>query len=138
MRGALLLAAVALLPGCAMIDGLTGGGCDATPFFVSVNTPIPDNNPTGVSSSVNVGPGAVDGVTISIDTDHLYPSELNYELSHNGFFVTLDGEGEHDVDDFDGSSAQGTWTMRIYDDVGADAGYWFSWEIAVCVEGGGG
>jgi subtilisin-like proprotein convertase family protein len=121
-----------------MIDGLTGGGCDGTPFFQSVNQTIPDNDFTGISSSVNVGAGIVDGVTVSNDTFHAYPGELNYELSHNGFVVTLDGAGEHDVDDFNGMQAQGIWTMRIYDDVSADAGTWYSWEIAVCVEEGSG
>jgi subtilisin-like proprotein convertase family protein len=135
MKAALVLLLV-MLPGCAMIDGLTGGGCDATPFFQSVNQTIPDNNLTGISSSVNAGPGIVEGVTVSNDTYHVYPNELNYELSHNGFFVTLDGSGEHDVDAFDGMQAQGLWTMRIYDDVGADVGTWYSWEIAICVEGG--
>jgi subtilisin-like proprotein convertase family protein len=123
--------------GCALYDGLTGGGCDATPFFVSVNQPIPDNNLTGVSSFVTAGAGGIDGVTVSTDTQHLYPGELNYELSHNGFFVTLDGEGSHDVDAFDGMQAAGPWTMRIYDDVAADEGYWYSWEIAICVGEGG-
>jgi hypothetical protein len=138
MRAALLL--VPLCSGCALYDGLTGGGCDATPFFVSVEQPVPDNNLTGVSSFVTAGPGAIDGVTVSTDTQHTFPGELNYELGHNGFFVSLDGEGSHDVDAFDGMQAEGPWTMRIYDDVAADEGWWFSWEIAICVgegEGGG-
>jgi subtilisin-like proprotein convertase family protein len=129
--------AVALLAapasGCALYDGLTGGGCDATPFFVAVDQPVPDNNLTGVSSFVTAGAGTIDGVTVSTDTEHLYPGELNYELTHNGFFVTLDGEGSHDVDAFDGMQAEGPWTMRIYDDVAADQGYWYSWEIAICI-----
>jgi subtilisin-like proprotein convertase family protein len=126
-----------LASGCAMIDGLTGGGCDATPFFVAVDQPIPDNNGTGVSSFVNASNGTIDGVTVSTVTEHVYPGELNYELSHNGFFVTLDGEGSHDVDAFDGMSAGGSWVMRIWDDVAADEGYWYSWEIAICVSEGG-
>lgn len=124
--------------GCAMVDGLTGGGCDATPYFVSVNQTIPDNNLTGVSSFVNTGSGTIDGVTVSNDTYHLYPGELSYELSHDGFFVTLDGAGSHDVDAFDGMSAEGSWVMRIYDDVSADTGTWYSWEIAICVAEGSG
>jgi subtilisin-like proprotein convertase family protein len=134
----ILVLLASLGSGCAMIDGLTGGGCDATPFFVAVNQTVPDNDLNGISSFVNAGPGTVDGVTVSTDTYHVYPNELNYELSHNGFFVTLDGAGSHDVDDFDGMSAAGSWVMRIYDDVGADTGTWYSWEIAICVEEGSG
>lgn len=133
MRAAILLAS-GLLPGCALYDGLAGGGCDATPFFQPVNQTVPDNNLEGISSSVNASFGIVSGVTVSADTEHRYPGELNYRLIHNGFFLDLDGEGPHDISEFDGMQAEGVWTMQIFDDVNLDAGTWYSWELAVCVE----
>jgi subtilisin-like proprotein convertase family protein len=133
---AVTLLTTLLVPGCALYDGLAGGGCDGEPFYQPVNLTIPDNNPTGVSSSVFATGGPVDGVTIYVDTEHRFPGELNYQLSHSGYSVFFEEDGSHDFTDFDGVLADGEWRLTIWDDVGADEGYWYYWEIAVCTSGG--
>jgi subtilisin-like proprotein convertase family protein len=37
----------------------------------------------------------------------------------------------------DGKAANGTWTLRIYDDAGSDTGTLNSWSLVVCTAGGG-
>ncbi|MFO0974191.1 MAG: choice-of-anchor tandem repeat NxxGxxAF-containing protein [Phycisphaerae bacterium] len=73
-------------------------GCDvhATPPATtdyasgSVNLPIPDNNPTGVSHSISV-PGAltVADVNVKLNITHTYDADLTVSLTHNGTTRTL-------------------------------------------------
>ena len=159
-------------------------GCAATTttFANSTATPIPDNDPTGISPTVSVtgvGPYVYD-VNVTVNITHTFASDLDYTLtSPAGTVVTLstDNGGSNDnvfapttfddsanpgsaipyvtapnqvVDNtyvnltaatsltpeeplgaFIGEDPNGTWTLHVIDDAGADTGTLNSWSIDV-------
>lgn len=102
---------------------------------------IPDNSPTGASSTITVaGAGAISSVAVTVDIQHSYRGDLRLELVHAGRTVTLldrQGAGEDDirqtfsVADWNGAEAMGDWTLRVVDTVRADTGTLRSWSIQI-------
>ncbi len=102
---------------------------------------IPDNNPAGVSSIINIADGATVGsVVVHVDITHTYSGDLVLKLEHGGAEETLqnrEGGSTADVDRdflptaFDGLQAQGDWTLTVSDHAGADTGTLNSWSIRI-------
>jgi subtilisin-like proprotein convertase family protein len=111
---------------------------------------IPDNNPTGVSSVINVtGSGAVvsEGFNVDINLTHTYISDLRVRLiSPSGTSIYLHNRTGGSADDiignypdtltpaqslsaFWGEPLDGEWTMVVSDHAGLDTGVLHSWGI---------
>jgi C1A family cysteine protease len=106
---------------------------------------IPDNDETGVSSTVDVTEtGTIAGVTASVDISHSYSGDLSALLIHpSGEFAILfeaDASGDDDivetfqVGDFDGMSTQGTWELNVWDEANLDSGTLNSWTLKIETE----
>jgi subtilisin-like proprotein convertase family protein len=110
-------------------------------------TAIPDNNPTGVTSVMAVGPSfTVASVEVSVNIPHTYIGDLIVELRHGATNVRLhnrSGGGAdnlvrnypsvHAVDgpgslaNFAGSLSDGNWTLFVSDVAGQDVGNIAQW-----------
>lgn len=54
------------------------------------STPIPGTNPVGIDVEINpVSTEIIESLTVSVVTDHTYPGDLIFKLSHAGTEVTL-------------------------------------------------
>lgn len=93
---------------------------------------IPDNDPTGVTSTLEVTEaGTLSSVAVDVEITHSYRGDLLVTLEKGDTVVTLhDREGAgaddvvrtFDVTDFNGEDAAGTWALRVVDSANADTG----------------
>jgi subtilisin-like proprotein convertase family protein len=94
--------------------------------------PIPDNNPTGVTSTVLVGPGApISRLEITTRAQHPVSSQLTVTLTApNGATTTVSNEAgarnfvttSQSISAFNGVNRTGTWRLRVVDSAGRDTG----------------
>jgi hypothetical protein len=117
----------------------TSGG---TTFTNDVPLAIPDNDPAGVSSTIEVPAeeGQVAGVTVTVEIEHTYRGDLRVSLEHGGRSVTLhanEGGNAQNLSltqaltQFDGLRAEGPWTLRIADTARLDVGRLVRWSITL-------
>jgi subtilisin-like proprotein convertase family protein len=109
---------------------------------------IPDNNPGGISDSVEIaGTGSVREVRVFVDITHTYVGDLRVALrSPSGREVTLhnraggpsdnllrtyDATTAPDLASLVGESTAGLWTLRVSDLAGRDIGKLNRWELHV-------
>jgi subtilisin-like proprotein convertase family protein len=102
---------------------------------------IPDNNETGVSSTISVTTDATIGsLQVEVDITHTYAGDLVVTLVNGSTEKVLsnrEGGGADDirrtfeVTDFNGRSARGTWTLRVADRAGTDTGTLNRWALTV-------
>lgn len=118
----------------------------------SVDTPtaIPDNNSTGITSTINVnGVGTITDFTVSVSITHTWRGDLTVQLtSPSGTTVTLHNREGRDQDDvvitnadlaaFDGETASGAWQLRVRDLAGQDLGTLQGWGFTLAASCGGG
>jgi subtilisin-like proprotein convertase family protein len=110
----------------------------------STDTPvaIPDNDPTGGSSTISISDNApIAGIAVDIYITHTYRNDLKMYLSDGttevlfnlGTVANNSNGDEHyyyeEVTDFNGGSSAGPWTLRIEDNAGQDVGTLDSWTI---------
>lgn len=109
----------------------------------AVNLPIPDNNATGLTRTVNVASAmVVESVEVVLNADHNYVGDLQIELtSPNGTVSLLAKKRLDSQDDLVnyvfttvrcwGEDAAGTWTVKIAD-LGANvAGTWIDFSLRI-------
>ncbi len=118
---------------------------------VSPATAIPDNDPAGISSIVNVSEqGVVKNITVDLNIEHSYIGDLRVLLiSPAGEVVMLhDREGgssdniknNFNIDTLPALNAfisdqiQGDWTLRITDSARIDTGTLVSWGLKFAVQ----
>ena len=122
-----------------------GGGGTCTGNFVSTNVPksIPDNNATGVSSTLTAsGTGTVSSATITLHITHTWRGDLSGTLrSPSGTTVTAFARpSANDSNDnivltnaalsgVAGLTGAGTWTLTVVDHAAADVGTIDSWSL---------
>ena len=113
---------------------------------------IPDNNQSGVSSSVQVSGGSVTALSVSVSITHTWRGDLIVSLtSPSGTTAVLHNRGGGNADDlvlndmaladFSGEPSSGAWTLNVSDRAGADLGTLESWSLSLntqCQGGGGG
>ncbi len=102
---------------------------------------IPDNDPDGVTSTIEVPDSlAIGAAEIEIDLTHTWIGDLRIEVSHGDVTqVIWDRAGSSDDDiratfpvaSFSGADAAGTWTVRVSDNANADTGVLNSWAVVV-------
>ena len=117
----------------------TGGGSQQSVFSNTTNVNIPDNNPTGATSSISVNrTGASNSVKITYNIVHTYIGDLKVQLiDPTGVVSTLRSNTGGSANNINESktvnkgstSATGTWKLKVIDSAGADTGYINSWSI---------
>jgi len=100
---------------------------------------IPDNNPAGVTSTIDVSDTAVIGsLKVRVDISHSYIGDLTVELRHGGKTVVLHNRAgggddnlveEYMVSDFIGESISGSWELFLADKANIDTGSLNKWSI---------
>lgn len=136
MRAAFVAAALAMSSsGCALYNGAFGV-CEGLGFSAQVNQSIPDNNDSGITSTISLPvSGLPDGIGLRLEIDHSYESDLQVRLSHNNIIIEIDDVGDHGpFHEFDSTDAGGVWLVNVADTIVADTGYWTDWEITICGE----
>jgi hypothetical protein len=118
-------------------DGPSGGGSATYSVLDDLNwqpLPIPDNNPVGISSTINISDNhQITGLTVALDISHQRSSDLQVVLaSSNGVQVPLSNfSGGNSVSDFNGSTSTGDWTLEVIDTRNRKEGTLNSWSITV-------
>ncbi|AOE49532.1 S8 family serine peptidase [Kangiella sediminilitoris] len=103
---------------------------------------IPDNDPTGINSIINVGMAlTITDLTVNVDISHTYISDLVVTLtSPLGQTVTLhdktggsadDLVATYSLDQYDLTEAYGDWVLNVSDNVGADTGTLNNWSMEI-------
>lgn len=116
--------ACSMLPACTVSDELIFAG--------EGGLAIPDNDPVGVASVINVEDSAdIAQLAVDVDIRHTYRGDLRVTLHHNGEAVTLhDRTGfgandlveTYDVADWVGEDMTGEWKLVVVDLAGFDTG----------------
>jgi Zn-dependent metalloprotease/subtilisin-like proprotein convertase family protein len=118
---------------------------------VSPNMPIPDIDPTGIQSSINVSEqGLLNDISVSVNINHTYIGDLTVTLiSPLGESVILHHrEGGHNKDiiktydldstpalrTFIGDQIQGDWILQVADHARIDTGFLRRWEVKLVVQ----
>ncbi len=102
---------------------------------------IPDNDSGGVDSTITItDAGTISSLAVTVNITHSYRGDLRVHLIKDDQEVVLadrEGGSQHDlmktfsVDDFDGDSIQGEWTLRVSDNARADTGTLEGWSMEV-------
>ncbi|MFU8803166.1 MAG: proprotein convertase P-domain-containing protein [Bradymonadaceae bacterium] len=104
---------------------------------------IPDNNPVGASSTIEVTEGGtIMGMKIDLEIRHTYRGDLVVELIRNDqYVVVFDGRRESNradsdvlingqsIDGYQGQDAAGTWQLFVRDTAAIDTGDIKSWSL---------
>jgi hypothetical protein len=107
----------------------------------TVNTAIPDNNATGISSAATV-PAGTSGtkVSVAVNVAHTYIGDLQVTLSHGSQTWTLHNNTGSSADNIlttytpspaATGSLTGLWTLKVVDSVAEDVGTLTSWSVTV-------
>jgi subtilisin-like proprotein convertase family protein/subtilisin family serine protease len=108
------------------------------------NTPvsIPDNNPTGITSTINVPEGlTIADLAATVNITHTFIGDLVVTLrSPAGTTATLHSQTGGSTDNlnqtfalsaFNGQNAAGTWTLSVSDRASIDVGTLDSWSLSI-------
>jgi hypothetical protein len=132
---------------CDDADCASAPACASNPtvrmYTSSPNLSIPDNDPTGVSDTIDVSDtGTVGSVKVTVAIDHTYRGDLTLTLSHGQTTQTVVAESggsaddireEFDVAGFTGAALAGGWTLKVVDGAGQDVGTLETWTLEVGV-----
>ena len=110
-----------------------------TRYDSSGQVSIPDNNPGGASSTIEVADSFVPAmVSVELNVTHTWVGDLVVTLEHGGATATLwdkTGGGTQNLqrtfetDAFAGLDASGTWTLHVVDTADQDTGAIDSWAL---------
>jgi hypothetical protein len=116
--------------------GATTHSYSATP-----GAAIPDANPTGASSTIEVSDaGTLAAVKVTTDITHTYKGDLEITLTHGTVTKTIfkrEGASADDVKttftitELAGASLAGAWTLKVVDTAAQDVGTLNSWKLDV-------
>lgn len=139
-----LVRAYSSYSGASLVGAYTepNGGGGGQDFFQNTNNvSIPDNNSTGITSSINVNrSGNAGSIEVKFEIVHTWRGDLEVELiAPNGGTATLH-ERTNSNDSTDNLSktvavnassvdAAGEWKLRVRDRANQDTGYIDSWSI---------
>ncbi|MDY0004002.1 MAG: proprotein convertase P-domain-containing protein, partial [Polyangia bacterium] len=110
-------------------------------FTNSTTTPIPDNLPAGITSTIIVPQaGTIESLSVSLDITHPYIGDLTVTLvGPDGTRVALHNREGASADDirktylpagFVGKASAGTWTLEVADHGASDVGTLNSWSLS--------
>ncbi|MBM3976455.1 MAG: hypothetical protein FJ299_05640 [Planctomycetes bacterium] len=135
-----------------------GGSSGITINATDVPKSIPDNNPTGVTSTLNLSTftGTVTEVDVSVSITHTYKGDLRVSLiAPDGTTVILHSQSGGSADNinttydsltapaqplsaFVGKVANGAWRLLVQDLAAQDVGTLTAWSLTMKAGGGGG
>ncbi len=103
---------------------------------------IPDNDPVGVTSTIDVpaGTAASDTVVIEVDITHTYIGDLTVTVEHNGISSVLHQRSGGSTDDlslqvavadFAGADPSGAWALTVTDSADIDSGHLNQWAVVL-------
>ena len=110
---------------------------------IVVGLQIPDNNPTGVTSSTTIGDNlTIETVEVELNVAHVFVGDLQITLTapsgKSSVLATKRSDPTDNYSDFVytsrrhfGESARGTWTLTIADRAAQDVGTWIDWRLLV-------
>jgi len=115
---------------------------------ISPNLVIPDNNPEGVTSSINIDAfGEITEITVTVNIIHSWISDLNVALiAPDGTNIMLHNQEGEDGDDINqkydernisaladltGSEMKGNWSLLVIDSASQDVGRLVSWGVRI-------
>ena len=121
---------------------------DVVQADIHPNLSIPDNNETGIESSIDIDrDGITRQIAVTVNISHSYIGDLRVELvAPNGQTVSLHKKEGGNTDNLQktyssstntalsellGSKSAGTWKLRVADLAGADIGTLNSWGLAI-------
>lgn len=134
-----------------------GGGTGTGPAAVHVQTSpqqaIPDKDPAGISSSVNVAQaGVITSIQLSVNIQHPFVGDLEVTLfAPDGSAFVLETPSSNSAQNLVktytaataalagviGMQAQGTWTLKVADLVRLGVGFFQQWSLDLQVDSGG-
>ena len=115
-----------------------------TKTFTSNDVPksIPDNDPNGVVSTIDIPNGTdIQSLSVKVDITHTYVGDLTlYLIGPDGTTVTLRNQTGGSSDDihetynvtaFNGKDAAGTWKLKVVDNARYDTGTIDGWSLTI-------
>jgi hypothetical protein len=120
-----------------------GGAClGETGDALGLPRNIPDNNPSGITSSIQIaGSGTVASLSLSLDIRHPAPIDLELELispAGTRFGVTYPEMPNPNIritgraiTAFNGQAAAGAWKLRVADHLETDVGALHAWSLQI-------
>ena len=125
---------------CSMHPACTSSGGQSFTYTSTPNASIPDNSPTGVSSTIEVADsGEIVDVKVTTDITHTYRGDLRVTLTKGSTSKVIFNQSGGSADDlkqtfdvtgFTGSLA-GDWTLKVEDTYSQDLGTLNSWTLEV-------
>jgi subtilisin-like proprotein convertase family protein len=121
-------------PSCNDIGG-TAHTYSATP-----NAAIPDNSPTGASSTIDVSDaGEIIDVKVTTDVTHTYRGDLKVTLTHGATSKVIFNQTGGSADDLKqtftvtgfAGGLSGAWTLKVEDAASQDLGTLNGWTLEV-------
>ncbi len=113
-------------------------------YSASPATAIPDNDPTGITSTIAVTDAGTTGtVKVTLDITHSYRGDLRVVLAHDGRTVVLhDKTGSYEdnltltveAPTLAGLPLAGAWTLTVSDHARADLGTLNTWSVEVVTD----
>jgi hypothetical protein len=121
--------------------GEDDGGLEGETFSSTEAVEIPDNNPGGARSVIDVtSTGLIERVTVDLDVSHTWRGDLLVRLVHGDEVVVLherSGGGQDDlqlsldVDAFVGLERSGEWILEVVDTANSDVGRLNGWSVTL-------
>jgi hypothetical protein len=125
---------------CAMHPSCSSSGGTAHTYTASPAASIPDNSPTGVSSTIDVSDaGEITDVKVTTDITHPYRGDLKVTVTHGTVSKVIFDQTGGSADDlkqtfavagFSGSLT-GAWTIKVEDTAAQDVGTLDGWTLEV-------
>jgi len=127
--------------GVSLVGSYNAGSTEQDFFQNTSNVSIPDNNATGITSSINVNrSGNAGTIEVSFAIVHTWRGDLEVDLiAPNGATATLhsrtnsndsaDNLSKTTTINASSVSASGEWRLRVKDRAAQDTGYIDSWSI---------
>ena len=125
---------------CAMHPACNSSGGTAHTYTSTPNASIPDNSPTGASSTINVSDsGDIVDVKVTTDITHTYRGDLKVTLTKGTTSKVIFNQTGGSADDlkqtftvtgFTGSLT-GEWTLKVEDTANIDTGKLNGWTLEV-------
>jgi subtilisin-like proprotein convertase family protein len=125
------------------VEITTGGESNVDVFESNERVTIPDNDPVGAFSNLDVtGPGQIASLKAVVNIDHDYKGDLTVRLQRLGqpgevTLVQADassgpfGTQSFVIGDFIGEDAAGTWRLVMIDEAASDVGTLLGWSLEV-------
>ncbi len=121
----------------------TGGTSSTTTYESTEQLVIPDNDPTGAFTNIEVGDGGdIQALKVRVTIDHAYQGDLTVKLLRVGEpgEVVLQqadaasgpfGSKSYTPADFSGQDAAGTWRLVAIDEASQDEGSLMGWSLEI-------